>query len=164
MKHHPFNPVEKIRDLKELTDLSTKKFADKDAYLIMTGRDSCKGVTYRRFGEELTALANALIARGLTGARMALVGENSYEWVLSYFSIVNTNSTAVPLDKELTAEELRAFVLRAGATVLFVSPTYAEEAQIILNAVPGLLVVSLDEKFGSALPLSELIAEGSALL
>jgi long-chain acyl-CoA synthetase len=164
MKHYPFNPVEKIRDLKELTDLSTQKFADKNAYLIMTGRDSYKGVTYRRFGEELCALANALIARGLSGARMALVGENSYEWVLSYFSIVNTNSTAVPLDKELTADELRAFVLRAGVTVLFISPTYAEEAQTILDAVPELTIVSLGEKFGTALPLSELIAEGFVLL
>jgi len=128
MGRYPFNPVEKVRDLKELTDYSTRTYADKDAYLIMTGRDSYKGVTYRQFGEELSALANSLMARGWAGERMALVGENSYEWVLAYFSIVNTNSTAVPLDKELTAEELKAFVLRAKATVLFVSPSYAEEA------------------------------------
>jgi long-chain acyl-CoA synthetase len=164
MDHYPFNPVEKIRDLKELTDYSTQKYADKDAYLILTGRNSYKGVKYRQFGEELCALANALMARGWAGARMALVGENSYEWVLAYFSIVNTNSTAVPLDKELTADELKAFVLRAGVTVLFISPAYAEEAQVILDAAPGLHVVSLGEGFGPAIPLRQLVDEGFALL
>ena len=164
MGRYPFNPVEKVRDLKELTDYSTRTYADKDAYLIMTGRDSYKGVTYRQFGKELTALANALMTRGWAGERMALVGENSYEWVLAYFSIVNTNSTAVPLDKELTAEELKAFVLRAKATVLFVSPSYAEEAQIILDAAPELRVVSLGDAFGPAMPLRELVDEGFALL
>jgi long-chain acyl-CoA synthetase len=164
MGHYPFNSVEKIRDLKELTDYSTQKYADKDAYLIMTGKTSYKGVTYRQFGEELSALANAVMERGWGGERMALVGENSYEWVLAYFSIVNTNSTAVPLDKELTADELKAFILRAGVTVLFVSPAYAQEAQVILDAAPGLQVVSLGEGFDTAITLRELMDEGFALL
>ena len=136
-RRYPFNPVEKVKDLKELTDYSTRTYADKDAYLIMTGRDSYKGVTYRQFGEELSALANALLARGWAGERMSLVGENSYEWVLAYFAIVNTNSTAVPLDKELTAEELKALCCAPGVTVLFISLIRGGSADHSGRGAPG---------------------------
>ncbi len=164
MKNHPFNSVEIVKDLKELTDSSTRRFADKDAYLIMTGKNEYKAVTYQRFGFELSALANALIARGLNGRRIAIIGENSYQWVLSYFSVVNTNSTAVPLDKELLAEDLTALVRRSGASVLFFSPTYAEEAEQIREALPELITISFGEKSVTSLSLEELMNEGFALL
>lgn len=164
MKKYPLNPTEIVRDLKELTDRSVRLYAHKEAFLSMKGQNEIKSVTYGRFGEELRALANALIGRGLAGKRMALVGENSYPWLLAYFAIVNTNSTVVPMDKELTGEELKSLVQRSGAAVLFFSPAYAEEAQLIKDAVPGLITVSLGKKRDADLSVDELLAEGLALL
>ncbi len=164
MKKYPLNPTEIVRDLKELTDRSVRLYADKEAFLTMTGKDEYKSVTYSRFGEELCALANALSERGLAGKRMALVGENSYTWLLSYFAIVNTNSTVVPMDKELTGDELKALVQRSGAAVLFYSPAYADEAHLIKDAVPGLTTVSLGKKGDAELSVDELLKEGFALL
>ncbi len=164
MKKYPLNPTEIVRDLKELTDRSARLYADKEAFLTMTGKNEYKSVTYGRFGEELCALANALTDHGLAGRRMALVGENSYTWLLSYFAIVNTNSTVVPMDKELTGEELKILVQRSGAAVLFFSPAYAEEARLIKDAVPGLVTVSLGKKRDAELSVDELLGEGFALL
>ncbi len=164
MKNYPLNPTEIVRDLKELTDRSARLYADKEAFLSMTGKTGYKSVTYRRFGEELSALANALLSRGLAGKRIALVGENSYPWLLSYFAVVNTNSTVVPMDKELTEDELKALVQRSGASVLFFSPAYAEEAQYIKTSVPDLIMISLGKKGGARLSVDELLAEGFALL
>ena len=164
MKNYPLNPTERVRDLKELTDRSVRLYAQKEAFLSLTGKSEYTSTTYARFGEELCALANALIKRGLAGRRIALVGENSYTWLLSYFAIVNTNSTVIPMDKELTQDELRMLVKRAEASVLFFSSTYAEEASHIKAGVPGLVTVSLGEKAEADISLEELLEEGFALV
>jgi long-chain acyl-CoA synthetase len=164
MKNYPLNPTQRVRDLKELTDRSVRLYAQKEAFLSLTGKTEYTSTTYARFGEELCALANALIKRGLAGRRMALVGENSYPWLLSYFAIVNTNSTVVPMDKDLTQDELRMLVKRAEASVLFFSSTYAEEARHIKSGVPGLVTVSLGEKGEADVSLEELLEEGFALV
>jgi len=67
MKNYPLNPTENIRDLKELTDRSVRLYAQKDAFFSLTGKTDYKAVSYGRFGEELCALANALIKRDVAG-------------------------------------------------------------------------------------------------
>ena len=76
-------------------------------------------------GEMSTGKARSLIEKGLVGKKIALVGENSYAWVLVYLSVVNINATIVPLDKELLKEGMLELVTRADASVLFYSNNYS---------------------------------------
>lgn len=62
----------------------------------------------------MRALGTALLARGYAGKRLALMGENSYAWVLAYFAIVNSGMTVVPFDKELSCEEIVDQMRRAN--------------------------------------------------
>ena len=55
---------------------------------------------------------------GEQGSHIAIVGDNSYPWIVSYYGTVNGGSVAVPLDANLPAEELCELIDRSDATVL----------------------------------------------
>ena len=163
MKGYPLYTTECIRDLKELTDTSVNRYADRDAFRFMTDKTHFESITYRQFGADLAALAGALIDAGAGGARIALIGENSYFWVLSYFAIVNINATAVPLDKELAIEEILSLLKRSDATLFFHSNSYNDEAHRAAEVIPGLRTVPFDDGGESVFSVTALLQRGRAL-
>lgn len=164
MKKYPLYTTKCIRDLKELTDTSTRLYAQKDAFQIMTGIKEYKSVSYEKFGKDLSALANALLDKEFSNLRIALIGENSYQWILSYFAIVNSNATVVPLDKELTKEEILTFVQRSKATVFFFSDTYKDEVKYVTDNVSDIYTISFGEKGEAETTLDELIKQGKTMV
>ena len=163
MKDYPIYTTECIHDLKELTDSSARRFSGKDAFRFLTDRTASASVTYGQFGDDVCALANALIDIGAQGRRIALVGENSYEWVLSYFAVVNINATIVPLDKELSKEEMLSLLQRSGASFFIHSKTYEDEAKSVCAALPGLAAVPMADD-GTDMCLPALLSRGREML
>lgn len=164
MRKYPLYETEHIRDLKELTDGSIHRYSNKDAFKVLTGASEYRTVTYGQFGDDLCALANSLINLGFSGRRIALIGENSYQWALSYLAIVNSNATVVPLDKELTKEEILSFIERTGASAFFYSDTFKEEASYVADHIPDILTVSLGDGGGAKQTLGRLLERGKELL
>ena len=73
---------------------------------------------YRRSYE----LAAGLAALGLEqGDRVALVGENSIDWVCAYYAIVVAGGVAVPIYYDLKPTEVSEMVERAEAKLAFIS-------------------------------------------
>ncbi len=77
-------------------------------------------ITYGQTLDDLNALGTALAARDLQGKRIAIIGDNCYQWASSYLAAVCGLGVAVPLDKELGASELEQLVAEADCEcVLF---------------------------------------------
>lgn len=77
-------------------------------------------ITYGQTLDDLNALGTALAARDLQGKRIAIIGDNCYQWASSYLAAVCGLGVAVPLDKELGASELEQLVTEADCEcVLF---------------------------------------------
>ena len=164
VRKYPLYVTEHIRDLKELTDRSIRLYEKKEAFKTLTDNSECDSVTYAQFGDDLRALSNALIGLGLSGTRIALIGENSYQWVLSYFAIVNSNITVVPLDKELGKDDILFFIKRSGAGTFIFSDTYKEEAAFVSESMPELLTVSFTDKGAGKKTLGELKRLGREMM
>ncbi len=157
-------PVKRLRNLKELTDNACAEFTLHDAFRTMNSQTEYTSVSYTQFGEELCALANALLEKGLAGQAIAVVGENSYPWILTYLSVVNINSTIVPLDKELPPETMSELAARAGVSYLFYSNTYADEAAFIKEKIQGIQTVSFEPGGKADLTLPDLVLRGKQLV
>ena len=76
-------------------------------------------------------LGTALISLGLKNKRIAVIGENRYEWELAYLSIVCGTGIVVPLDKSLPANELEELIERSEVEAIFYSRKYEEIAKKI---------------------------------
>ncbi|MBQ6582427.1 MAG: AMP-binding protein [Mogibacterium sp.] len=96
-----------ITDLKMLLETGVEAFGDKVLYhQVMPGDKEFTEFTYGQVREDVRALGTALTGLGLRGKHIGVIGQNCYEWAESYFAITGGVGVVVPLDKELSQEEL----------------------------------------------------------
>ena len=128
--------VETIKEIVEMTEQghpATVAYMYKDKH-----GEPFKQVTYAEFGAMRRALGTALIDLGLKDSNIAVIGENSHRWVLSYFTVVCGVGVIVPIDKNLESEEIINLLNRAHTKAIFVSPKSIEKIYNSADQVAGL--------------------------
>ena len=111
-----------IADLRDMMDKSVERYGREQVAFrqrFVKG-EPFREITYGQTLDDLNALGTALAARNLLGKRIAIIGDNCYQWASSYLAAVCGLGVAVPLDKELGASELEQLVAEADCEcVLF---------------------------------------------
>lgn len=121
--------VERVQNFKEMVNLIGDKFAEEKAFEYF--RDGTKvAVTFARFKRDVFALGSYFYSLGLKNTKIALCGENSYEWVVTYLASAVGGNTLVPLDKELKPAEANVLLEASGAQMLVYSAKKTELAEI----------------------------------
>ncbi len=96
-----------VTDLKNLMETSADIWGDKVLYhQVMPGDKEYTEFTYNEVRRDIRGIGTALYNLGLKGAHVGVIGANCYEWAESYFAITGGLGVVVPLDKELSPEEL----------------------------------------------------------
>ena len=138
----------KITDLKDMLKKSGKKYADNIAYQIKIEEGKYQNITHREVRERIDALGTALIDMGLKGKRIAIIGENRWEWEIAYLAIVCGTGVVVPLDKSLPENELKTLIERSEVEAIFYSQKYETILENAKNEGIGKLkhLISMDLK------------------
>lgn len=167
--------VRYVETLKELVDNSVLKFSDRAAYMYKDDhKEPFKTMTYAEFKDDQNAIGTALIERGFKGSKIAVIGDNSHRWALSYYSVVCGVGVIVPIDRNLEKGEITNLLQRADVEAVFASTKLAstiasllEELplvkKVIIMAAPGDDVDEFleDERF---MTMEQLVAEGKELV
>ena len=136
MKDKPLYEVRKITNLRDMIEQSAKLYSDKPAFLMKEkGKPDYVPVSYRKFKEDIDALGTALVSLGLSGKKIALIGENRYEWATSYLAVCNGTGIIVPLDKELPQNEIEICLLRSHADAIIFSGAVSKNIENILKNI-----------------------------
>ena len=127
-----------FKDLRELLNNSVQKYSTNNAFTLKiqeNGETKYKNITYKDFSEDINGLGTALInLLNLKDKRVAVIGKNRYEWVVTYFSVVNGTGVIVPLDKGLPIQEIENSLIRTRAEAIVFEESYIEDIkQIIKN-------------------------------
>ncbi|MBR3163324.1 MAG: AMP-binding protein [Clostridia bacterium] len=123
-----------FNNIKEIIYNSAKKYNEKTAFIIKNkkGKEiSYTNVSYMDFLDDVNNYGTGLYAMGLKGKRIAIVGKNRYEWVLSYISNMLGRIVSVPLDKDLQLEELENSLVRSKADAIVFDPKLLKEVEQI---------------------------------
>lgn len=143
----------KINDLKDMLNKTGKLYADRPAYKIKVEEGKYQTYTHKEVRDMINNLGTALINLGLKGKRIAVIGENRYEWEIAYLSIVCGTGIVVPLDKSLPANELELLIERSDVEAIFYTKKYSDIIQNIKfsekNKLKHLISMDNDEKSGS---------------
>lgn len=116
-----------VTDLKHMIETSVLLYGENNAFhQKFKGDSEYTAITYRQMLEDVNGLGTALLARGLKNRRIAVIGENCYQWAVSYLSVVCGTGVAVPLDKELNREEIKALIVKAEVSCVIFSGRYRE--------------------------------------
>ena len=158
----------KINDLKDMLNKTGRLYADKPAYRIKVEEGKYQIYTHKEVRDMINNLGTALINLGLKGKRIAVIGENRYEWEIAYLSIVCGTGIVVPLDKSLPANELELLIERSDVEAIFYTKKYSDIIQNIKfsekNKLKHLISMDNDENCEGIYSQKELIREGKKLI
>jgi len=160
---------DKITDLKDMINKSAEKYGDKLAFKYKTDvPGEYTGISYKQFLEDINALGTKLIDMGLRGKRIAVIGENRYEWCLSYVATACGVGVVVPLDKLLPANELETLIIRSGVEAIFYTSKYDEIMQDIKQRqttdLRYYIAMDLEKRENSIYSQKELVEKGKELI
>ena len=109
---------------------------DEPAFLIASG-DRSVPISWRQFTDDI-AVVSWLIGEHVPRGTIGVIGENSYEWMVAHAACLFSGATVVPLDVNLTADEIRERLQFVGASMLVHSSLYTEKAREAARKMPGL--------------------------
>ena len=164
-----YKDVRPITDIKDMWDSSAEMYGDRVAFM---KKDKPGGpyreITYREAHQDSDALGTALISLGLKGKRVAVIGDNCYEWAISYFAVTGGTGVVVPLDKELPEKELKQLVIAADVEGVIFSPKYEAMFRRMKEGgetkLYALINMSGQAAVGGVLSLQSLIEIGGKLI
>ena len=134
MRNYPLYSVDEITNLRDLVGNAAVKYGEKTAFAWFEGTVVTKK-TFEQFKQDVDSLGTALYRLGFAPdsakkgelpPRIAVIGENSYDWLVSYFAVVNGGNVIVPLDKDLHEDGLRNILEESGASAIIYSDSYAD--------------------------------------
>lgn len=114
-----------ISDLKDMLQKSGDLYGDNIAYKIKRNGEYIT-ISHKEIRKMINGLGTSLINMGLKGKRIAVIGENRYEWEIAYLAIACGTGIVVPLDKSLPENELRNLIERSGIEAIFYTKKYED--------------------------------------
>lgn len=115
----PFYEVREFSDLREMLMQSVEIYGDKTLFEVKGGSGNIYGVSYKDFFRDVNSVGTMLCSAGFKGCNIAVAGQNSYKWILSYLSTVCGTGTIVPIDKELLFDEIDGILKVADVKLIF---------------------------------------------
>lgn len=124
MKNIPMNKVDYYDTFPAFLTGISQKFGDRPCISYFSRKQERSAFSYREVVEQAFALGEMLCVHGLAGKHIAIVGENSYSWLIAYLAAAAVGSVAVCIDIEQSDETIREMIRKADASAVFASETY----------------------------------------
>jgi long-chain acyl-CoA synthetase len=110
--------------LNQLLEDIVKKFGDRPA----VSKALETPTTYNEFFNKVLSISDLLMKRGVKkGDRIALLGENSPNWGISYFAVIRTGALAVPILPDFPDADIRHILSDSEAKILFTTQKQLEK-------------------------------------
>ena len=159
------------KTVKEIFKRSIEKYKDNIYILERPNHDhkaKFEEFTYERFGNDAINLGTGLMKYlNLSNERIIIIGENTYYWYVSYFSILCGVGIAVPVDKELPNNEIENVIKRSHAAAVIYSKKKKDAIDKIKDNLPMVkyfIEMNSDEGVqGRDVGIEHVIAEGKKL-
>lgn len=158
------------KTIKEIFIRSREKFANDICILEkFNSKEPFTEITYKEFTDDVIALGTALTNKyNLKDERIVIIGENTYNWYVSYMAMLCGVGIAVPVDKELPANEIENVIERSKATAVIYSTKKKEVIKKVEDNLPRVkyfIQMNSDEKLvGRSVGFNTIINEGKEMV
>ncbi|MCL2513025.1 MAG: AMP-binding protein [Oscillospiraceae bacterium] len=155
--------VRETESFSALLKQSAELFRDRPAFSVKNEKDEYEDILYPKFREDVYSLGTGMSERGFKDIKIALTGDNSYEWCVSYLAVTCGLGVVVPIDKELPAEDMAYILKHSDTNVIIADKARTERLLENIDIMPEKLViisVSNDGEHESALDFAAILKEG----
>ena len=142
-KNYPIYKTTFIDDMRSLVEEAAQNFPTDIAisYKEHYSDKDVKKVTFTQWRDDVRSIGTELVAEGLREKTIALIGENSYGWCCSFFATMAIGSVVVPVDKDLSIEDIKGIIDTTACEALIFGKASEEKIAEILNST-GFATVS----------------------
>lgn len=163
MNKHAINPRHDFTNVRHLLEWAADTYGEDYAYSFRrTPGSETEHISFTQLRDDVRAMTTHLRNLGCTGRHCVLIGKFTYEWVLTYFSVMAAGGVLVPLDRDWQAEDLAQTAADADASFLFCDADLADKAACI-SARTSLLRPAVFFTNGQPDDFSSLLIEGRTL-
>ena len=125
-KPYPYYDVPEMNDIKDMIFRNAREIPDYTAFVYPCETGEMRK-TFLDLKDDVVAFGTWMYSKKLKDKRVAIVGENSYEWLIIYLATVCGGSVAVAIDKGLPEDEIANLAKLADVDTAFVSGTYFDK-------------------------------------
>ncbi len=164
-KYITYHEVSHAETVREILDRAANDAGDKIAFKYFARGNEVKEVNYRDFQHDTHALGTALVKLGMEGAHVAMIGNNSYEYLTIYFAMMQSAGVFVPIDKELPDTDVLNILRDSDASMLFCTERYIPMLREMRATIPNIkhiVVIGREEDEGEELSYSRFLESGRA--
>ena len=133
-----FYPIRTFANLRDMIMESGHLYGQLDAFRF---RDEpaaeSRSKTYESFINDYQSLGTILLHLGYSGKRIAVIGENSYNWSVTHTAVLNGVGVSVPLDRLLPEEEVITLLERGGVSAVFYDASFHDVMLTAVQRLPG---------------------------
>ena len=134
-KNYKLNEVEEVKSIKDLLQKAVNQAGEKNAFRYKRG-EKIVDVTYKEFMQDTINLGTALDDLKIGDKHIAVIGDNSYEWLTVYLTVLQSRGIIVPVDKELPIKDIIYVLKHSDSEVLFYSNKFQKDIEEIKKEIP----------------------------
>lgn len=118
--HYWYTDIREIVTLKDMLAGSVEQYPKNPAFWVKEKKGQPYApINYQLLQHDVNALGTKLTEMGLSGKRIAVMGQGCYEWIVTYLAVMNGVGVIVPIDKELSGPEIENLLRTAECDTIF---------------------------------------------
>ena len=126
--------IRNISDFRDLISSCKDLYGNRPAFILKKDGELVNK-SYNDFYDDVKNFAEYLVSQGLENKKIALIGNNCYEWALTYFAVTCGVGVLVPLDRDLKSEEINHLVDDCDASAIIASDSHISRLDKINGTV-----------------------------
>lgn len=124
-KPYAYYEHKKLKSFKELLEFNYKKNEEAIAFIFKNTKKETINKTYGDFYHDVIIMSN-YFCNTYKGKHIALIGENSYNYLVLFFSIIISQNIAVVIDKDLDERKINELLKKSNSKIIYYSPDYTD--------------------------------------
>ena len=150
-----------VETLRDIVKYSAQNYGEQAAYRYKVKKE-IEDKSYNEVNKDSMAISRMMEDFGMKGKHVAIIGTTTYQWIISYFGVVNSASVAVPIDARLPADAICELLVRADVEMLIFDEIRADVAAAVKSACPEvkyIISMQAEEEKDGILSWKELVAK-----
>jgi len=157
--------VDYVKTIKEMQEKAVAACPDRLNFRYREGKKIID-VTFKDFYDLTLHLGAAIHDLGSKDKHIACIGENSFNWITVFYTVLKSDAVFVPIDKELPEKDIIYVLNHSESEILFYTKRYEKNIEEIKKQCPKLktlIAFDNDEDKNNVLSYKKLIEKGKKL-
>ena len=164
--------MEELKNLQSLKDIINIRYdlvLDKTAFIEKeAGKEKFENITYREVKNKINGLGTYMLNKlNINGEKIAVIGENSHKWYVTYMAVACGVGIIVPLDKGLPENEILSLIERSDVRAVVYSHRRSEMILNLREDLPeDMIYIDMQKEKSDDISLSfdEIVTEGIKMI